>query len=682
MSNASSIPTRVLNPWLLHIQKLSLELKCPICLNLFKRPTLLPCNHILCNVCIPKLSKIGSECQLCRRHYSSQDVRPAPYIEKIVAIYRSLDTTFTTDLLQHCSPDAGKVPRGSPISLNDNADNELKEPAGSPLERNSSNGQSTFQLTSKKRVRASLNCSPNEGNKSTRKSSNSVPPFSSGPGDLTSHLKGAESGTDKRDAIRGMQSSPSNSSDDFKCLDGSAGRSNCVGSDQEEKVRGREDCLQYLKRQKKSDNRLFDGCGSSKECAQPNGSSSERIAASKSESRPGEGWGVEASTSLDPFGTNKNICAFCQSSEITDTTGLMLHYVHGKEVVGDAAMNSNTIHVHKTCVEWTPQAYFVDETVQNLEDEIARAAKLKCSHCGIKGAALGCFMKTCRRTYHVPCAVKISDCRWDTVEFLLLCPMHSKVKFPGEKSKSGKRARDNRHPAPVAITSKKSSSIEVPPTDHKQLLFCGSALSSEEKYQLVKFASHCGAAVTKFWNPNVTHVIASTDSNGAYIRTLKVFKAILYGKWILKTDWIKASMEVMQPVDEEPYEVCQDTYGCCNGPKMGRFRAKENAPKLFDGLNFYFFGDFVPGYKKDLLDLVITAGGAIIKFKEDLVTQNHVGQTTTLVVYNSDLMLEEKDLAGKEKIEAAISFAEGSGCKFIGHTWLLESIASCILKPL
>ena len=53
---------------------------------------------------------------------------------------------------------------------------------------------------------------------------------------------------------------------------------------------------------------------------------------------------------------------------------------------------------------------------------------------------------------------------------------------------------------------------------------------------LVKFASMCGATVTKFWKPNVTHVIAATDAQGACTRTLKVLMAILNGRWILKID--------------------------------------------------------------------------------------------------------------------------------------------------
>lgn len=39
---------------------------------------------------------------------------------------------------------------------------------------------------------------------------------------------------------------------------------------------------------------------------------------------------------------------------------------------------------------------------------------------------------------------------------------------------------------------------------------------------------------------------------------------------------IKACMEAMQHVDEEPYEVSLDNYGCCDGPSAGRLRALNN----------------------------------------------------------------------------------------------------------
>lgn len=39
---------------------------------------------------------------------------------------------------------------------------------------------------------------------------------------------------------------------------------------------------------------------------------------------------------------------------------------------------------------------------------------------------------------------------------------------------------------------------------------------------------------------------------------------------------IKTCMEAKGHVDEGPYEVSLDNYGCCDGPKNGRLRALSN----------------------------------------------------------------------------------------------------------
>ncbi|RWV93931.1 hypothetical protein GW17_00043576 [Ensete ventricosum] len=62
-----------------------------------------------------------------------------------------------------------------------------------------------------------------------------------------------------------------------------------------------------------------------------------------------------------------------------------------------------------------PQIYFSGDTLKNLEVELRRASKIKCSNCGLKGAALGCYFESCPKSFHVPCAVEISGCRWDCV---------------------------------------------------------------------------------------------------------------------------------------------------------------------------------------------------------------------------------------------------------------------------
>ncbi|KAG5414554.1 hypothetical protein IGI04_002121 [Brassica rapa subsp. trilocularis] len=72
------------------------------------------------------------------------------------------------------------------------------------------------------------------------------------------------------------------------------------------------------------------------------------------------------------------------------------------------------------------------------------------------------------------------------------------------------------------------------------------------------------------WEPRVTHVIASTNENGACKRTLKFMMGILEGKWILSIDWIKACMKDREYVSEELYEISIDVHGTRQGPFTGR----------------------------------------------------------------------------------------------------------------
>ncbi|KAG4202104.1 hypothetical protein ERO13_A05G317471v2 [Gossypium hirsutum] len=227
---------------------------------------------------------------------------------------------------------------------------------------------------------------------------------------------------------------------------------------------------------------------------------------------------------------NRAICEFFQSSKISEATGMMLHYINGNLVTGDASFGSNVIHVNSSCIEWAPQVYFVGDN----------GAKRKRSRCGLKGAALGCYVKSCCRSYHFPCAKEIPKCRWDYEDFLVLCPAHSSVKFPSEKSRKAHFAAkfpneklgnylsaDDK--VPTESGQLKSKTFWGQPENKKDWVFCGYALSPEEK-----FAKMIGVTVSKFWRPDVTHVIASTDENGACTRTLKVLMAILNGKWVLK----------------------------------------------------------------------------------------------------------------------------------------------------
>ncbi|WCJ44806.1 breast cancer associated RING 1 [Euphorbia peplus] len=384
----------------------------------------------------------------------------------------------------------------------------------------------------------------------------------------------------------------------------------------------------------------------------------------------------------------KTSCGFCQSDVISEETGPMLHFVNGKVVYEDEAYLPNAVHVHRICVEWASQVHFIgEETVKNLKEEVVRGAKFNCIECKVKGAILGCYHKSCPRTYHVMCAKKIAGCRWDYENYLLLCPSHTSVKFPDEKKSKSKNQAVHTQTAsqhtkvPDEIAPRQSNFWLEPSKRAKERVFCGSALSSEDKKLMIQFGVMIGVTVTRYWMPNVTHVIAATDEEGAFTRTMQVLMAILNGRWVLTIDWVKAGLKTMCLMNEEPYEVSLDNQGCRNGPKTGRLSVLENAPKLLNGFSFYFSGDIVGTFKKELKILVEEAGGVIIDTKEEIVKE-----AKPLVVYNNrdspkECKLGEVSSSRCERLKEVEYLETQKGIQVVGATWLLESIAAYKVQP-
>ncbi|KAF5726998.1 protein BREAST CANCER SUSCEPTIBILITY 1 [Tripterygium wilfordii] len=683
---------RSMKPWvLLHLQKLGLELKCPLCLDFLTRPTMLPCNHIFCNPCMPKSTQFGAECFVCKARYCDKDLRFMPFMENIVAIYRSLDAGFGDSFSDPASSDSGGVLVQCRASMSEGVQNQLSNRSiKTTRENNSRMGHSVFPpnvgeedeavganghqydeklLISEAREKGIEGCRNSHiGADQAVQSSLDSPPISKGSdNDSNDHASYHSSKhcpvarSVKRKDTRRLERHGSSASETEGCL------------------------FMDAKRSKKL---KYGPVDAGKESADNVGTVLPKMGGSNLSNSGLEPKSVESLAGMNDSCTDKNSCGFCQSSKISQGTGPMLHFANGKQVVGDEATYSIVIHVHKVCIDWAPQVYYDGDIVKNLKSELARGAKLKCSGCGLKGAALGCYVKSCRRSYHVPCALKIPKCRWDLDNYVVLCPAHSSAKLPNEKSSNSGTCNQTSHFVPAQITPQEASFWKDSHTGAKDWVLCGSALSSAEKLLLIRFASMIGVTVSKFWRPDVSHVIAATDKTGACTRTLKVLMAICNGRWVLSIDWVKACMERMYAMNEEPYEVSLDNYGCCNGPKTGRLNAVNGVPKLFNGLSFYFSGEFVPAYKEDIQKLVIAAGGSVCESEEELTVQKHDKQAASskqLVVYNLDppqgSKVGEEISYMWERLSEAENLASKMGSEVVGHTWILESIAAYKLQP-
>lgn len=619
---------RFLNPLVLNLQKMELELTCPVCLKLLSAPTMLPCYHTSCSKCATTRTMNGYSCAICKSAYHSQDVRPASHLEAIVNIHRSLSSTVSSMATQQ------EAQVDIPVAK---AAFESTPESGHRNGADKSDQMKSYNLVASKLV-YNQSTGPAYGNVDVAKAR-----------DPASENK-ANDVTVEPTII--VQKGPcgSQSSDGPRDLD-------CDSNDLEgELITSRSPPQSVLKRE-------------------PNVADDHTRELKRQKS-------IDQSE-RQPTMSGAWKCEFCHSSKITECTGPLSHYLNGEPLEDDKAWKSNVLHVHEKCIEWAPQAFFTGDIANNLEPELARASKIKCSVCGLKGAALGCLVKSCRKSFHVPCAHGISGCRWDEENFVMLCPSHSSNKLLCERSKSKtKKAKLHRSSSDTMLRDLNSPPMErdelwtASPFLTSEWVICGSALSGQEKEILDWFEHQSGITVTNNWRSNVTHVIANTDEHGACARTLKVLMAILAGKWVLNVNWLKACVEARGPVPEEPYEISSDVHGSFDGPRTGRLRAMQKAPNLFAGLTFYFSGHFMPTYKVHLEDLIAVAGGSILD-KADL-------SSTSLIVYSMEPPQgSDPDTLNeviKKRMAEAGELAATIGCRAIPHTWLLDSIASCTVQ--
>ncbi|KAI5072519.1 hypothetical protein GOP47_0012625 [Adiantum capillus-veneris] len=393
---------------------------------------------------------------------------------------------------------------------------------------------------------------------------------------------------------------------------------------------------------------------------------------------------IEGSEKADNVAESQlSVCVFCRSSKSSQITGPMMHYNREGTPLKEPELKEKIVHVHKHCAEWAPDVYFVEDQAKNLHVEVARGLKIKCSSCGKRGAALGCCIKRCRKSYHYPCARALS-CRWEEECFIMLCPEHRAESFPARKRRQrglSKAAHNPRSKLKAGEQGHSGSQEMLSPrwacVQSSKWLLCGSALDSDGKNQLAAFAKITGATVSKAWSSNVTHVIAGVDEQGAARRTMKYLMAILEGKWILNMEWVAACLEAGNPVSEEPYEIGVDIHGALGGPKQGRLAATGKEPKLFGKMQFYFMPDFSPSYRGDLQALVVAGGGVILQRKPVLL-ETDARQRTTVVVYHNESpsnvkKVEERKIVCKRQEEAK-RLALSVGASVVPHQWILDCI--------
>ena len=139
-------------------------------------------------------------------------------------------------------------------------------------------------------------------------------------------------------------------------------------------------------------------------------------------------------------------------------------------------------------------------------------------------------------------------------------------------------------------------------------------LRSAEKEGVQKKLSKLGVQVSSDFSKHATHLVTSTDGQNCCKRTLKFYKAVASGRWIVGTGWIDASAQHKCLCPEDRFE-CDGDVASKGGPGRSRRNAARQDPGLFDGCHFHLKGRFDnPAMisKKDMTDIIALAGGQVV----------------------------------------------------------------------
>ncbi|KAL2622589.1 hypothetical protein R1flu_002794 [Riccia fluitans] len=80
------------------LERMGSELRCAICLSLFKVAATISCNHTFCRSCILESLRTNSSCPVCKTHSSRREARPAPQMDSLVEIFRGMETSAGVNL--------------------------------------------------------------------------------------------------------------------------------------------------------------------------------------------------------------------------------------------------------------------------------------------------------------------------------------------------------------------------------------------------------------------------------------------------------------------------------------------------------------------------------------------------------------------------------------------------------
>lgn len=137
-------------------------------------------------------------------------------------------------------------------------------------------------------------------------------------------------------------------------------------------------------------------------------------------------------------------CVLCTRSEETKITGNL--------------STKEPVTAHENCLLYSSGIFCTNTpqfddlfgfSVEDVQKEVKRGAKLQCSRCKKKGATAGCELGRCKKTFHYPCAIEEGAKTFEDEsngKFGLFCLKHSNPEN-GSSVKKPKTPRSSKSPS-------------------------------------------------------------------------------------------------------------------------------------------------------------------------------------------------------------------------------------------
>ncbi|KAI1318181.1 Breast cancer 1, early onset [Mortierella claussenii] len=185
------------------------------------------------------------------------------------------------------------------------------------------------------------------------------------------------------------------------------------------------------------------------------------------------------------------------------------------------------------------------------------------------------------------------------------------------KSRQGepkvKAEPSSQRPFALEATPFDSLPTQESPSMETNVSLCGTFMSAQKKQQMEQAAKTLKAKLIDDLVTRPTHVVmdvSKTQSANGSGRTVKYFLGVLRACWVVRYEWVTASMSAGYWVDEVGYQIHNNEFGT-NAPKDSRASQQRGEPPLLAGYEVQLSGTF-SGPTKEEVELIIRAGGGSV----------------------------------------------------------------------